>query len=56
MIYYIIGWSDSGEYPRTAEIEVKELHEILYKKNEKGPFLLVVTIYSNNFSLLKFLW
>jgi pimeloyl-ACP methyl ester carboxylesterase len=34
-------WSDSGPVPRTMKQEVAELHELLRKAKEDGPFVLV---------------
>jgi len=34
------GWSDPGPFPRRVSLEAKELHTLLAKADEKGPFIL----------------
>lgn len=36
-----MGWSDAGPMPRTSGEVVTELHELLNKAGEQGPFVLV---------------
>lgn len=36
-----MGWSDPSPYPRTARQFAKELHTLLEKANEPGPYVLV---------------
>jgi pimeloyl-ACP methyl ester carboxylesterase len=36
-----MGWSESNQYPRTAREYAKELHTLLAKANEPGPYVLV---------------
>lgn len=36
-----MGWSESSPYPRTARQFAKELHTLLEKANEPGPYVLV---------------
>src|ERR1044072_5232140 len=36
-----LGWSDSGPKDETVEQTVSDLHELLKKNKEKGPFILV---------------
>ncbi|MEZ5425917.1 MAG: alpha/beta hydrolase [Pyrinomonadaceae bacterium] len=35
-----LGWSDLGELPRTVKKDANDLHELLIKSGEKGPFIL----------------
>jgi pimeloyl-ACP methyl ester carboxylesterase len=36
-----LAWSDLGPTPRTMRQEVYELHELLKRAGEKGPYVLV---------------
>jgi pimeloyl-ACP methyl ester carboxylesterase len=52
------GWSEPGPYPRTANVEVEELHTLLVNANVQGPYVLVghslggmiVRVYAHNYS------
>jgi len=51
------GWSEPSPYPRTAIVEVEELHTLLVTANVEGPYIMVghsmggmlVRVYANNY-------
>ena len=51
------GWSELGSHPRTANVEMEELHTLLVNANVQGPYVLVghslggmlVRVYAHNY-------